>query len=63
LKKECHTREQLNKLFKKVWKNEQNESKLRLDEDLIELKLLEKKHLKKEISLLKQLGLILTIVL
>jgi hypothetical protein len=63
LKKECHIRELLNKLFKKVWKNEQNESKLKFEEDLMELKLLEKKHLKKVIFLLKLLGLILIIQL
>jgi hypothetical protein len=62
LKKECHIRELLNKLFKKVWKNEQNESKLKFEEDLMELKLLEKKHLKNEIFLLKLLDLILTML-
>jgi hypothetical protein len=58
LKKECHIKELLNKLLLKVWKNEQNESKLKFDEDLIELKLLEKKLLKNEIFLLKLLDLI-----
>jgi len=58
LKKECHIKELLNKLLLKVWKNEQNESRLKFDEDLIELKLLEKKLLKNEISLLKLLDLI-----
>ena len=48
----------INKLFKKQWKKVQKESKLKLDEDLMELKLQEKKLLKKEIFLLKQLDLI-----
>jgi hypothetical protein len=63
LKKECHTRELLNKQFKKLWKNEQKVSKLKLDEDLMVLKLQEKKLLKKEIFLLKQLDLILIMLL
>jgi hypothetical protein len=63
LKKECHIKELLNKLFKKQWKNEQKVSKLKLDEDLTVLKLQEKKLLKKEIFLLKQLDLILITLL
>jgi hypothetical protein len=63
LKKECHIKELLNKQFKKLWKNEQKVSKLKLDEDLMVLKLQEKKLLKKEIFLLKQLDLILITLL
>jgi hypothetical protein len=63
LKKECLIKEQLNKLYKKVWKNEQNESKLRSDEDLMELKLLERKLLKKVIYQHKLLELTLIIQL
>jgi len=63
LKKECHIKEQLNKLYKKVWKSELNELKLKYEEGLIELKLLEKKLLKKVIYQHKLLELTLIIQL
>jgi hypothetical protein len=63
LKKECLIKEQLNRLFKKQWKLEQNESKLKFEEDLIEQKLLERKLSKNEIYQHKQSELILIIQL
>jgi len=62
LNKECLTKELLKWLFLKVWRKVQNESKLKSEEDLTELKLLEKKHLEKVMYLLKQLDQTLTIV-